>query len=86
MYFLEFGDFAIVGASPELLVKVTAATSRRARSPARARAAATPEEDCGSPSDLLADEKERAEHMMLVDLGRNDVGRVCEPGPSRSTS
>ena len=57
-----------------------AATPRRARSPARARAAATPTRTRRSPPSLLADEKERAEHVMLVDLGRNDLGRVCEYG------
>ena len=80
MYFLDFDDFQIAGASPEPLVTVTAATSRRGRSPARARAAPTRRRTPRSPSELLADQKERAEHVMLVDLGRNDLGRVCEYG------
>ncbi len=80
MYFLEFGDFQIAGASPEPLVtvegrKVTtrpiAGTSPRGRSE---------EEDRRLAERLVNDPKERAEHVMLVDLGRNDLGRVCEYG------
>ncbi|RMH57395.1 MAG: anthranilate synthase component I, partial [Candidatus Hydrogenedentota bacterium] len=80
MYFLDFGDFTVVGSSPEVMVrleegKITlrpiAGTRRRGR---------TPEEDEGLERELLGDEKERAEHIMLVDLGRNDVGRVAEKG------
>jgi anthranilate synthase component 1 len=80
MYFLEFGDFQIAGASPEPLVKVEgrrvssrpiAGTSPRGRSE---------EEDRRLAERLINDPKERAEHVMLVDLGRNDLGRVCEYG------
>ena len=80
MYFLEFGDFQIAGASPEPLVKVSgnrvetrpiAGTSPRGRSE---------EEDRRFAERLINDPKERAEHVMLVDLGRNDLGRVCEYG------
>ncbi len=80
MYFLEFGDFQIAGASPEPLVKVIgdrvetrpiAGTSPRGRSE---------DEDRRFAERLIADPKERAEHVMLVDLGRNDLGRVCEYG------
>jgi anthranilate synthase component 1 len=80
MYFLEFGDFQIAGASPEPLVtvegrKVTtrpiAGTSPRGRSE---------EDDRRLAERLVNDPKERAEHVMLVDLGRNDLGRVCEYG------
>jgi anthranilate synthase component 1 len=80
MYFLEFGDFQIAGASPEPLVKVEgrrvsarpiAGTSPRGRSE---------EEDRRLAEKLINDPKERAEHVMLVDLGRNDLGRVCEYG------
>src|SRR3954453_22346689 len=80
MYFLDFEDFQIAGASPEALVTVT---GRRAAQPPIAGTrprAGTMEEDMRVAEDLLADEKERAEHVMLVDLGRNDLGRVCEYG------
>ena len=53
---------------------------KSARSPARVRAAKTPEEDAALEKELLADPKERAEHVMLVDLARNDIGRVCDFG------
>src|SRR3954449_864539 len=80
MYFLEFGDFQLAGASPEPLVKVTgrqvetrpiAGTYPRGRSE---------DEDRRLAEKLRNDPKERAEHVMLVDLGRNDLGRVCEYG------
>src|ERR1700761_4965109 len=80
MYFLDFGDFEIAGASPEPLI--TVAGRRVATRPiagTRPRGA-TPEEDQQIARELLADEKERAEHVMLVDLGRNDLGRVCDYG------
>jgi len=80
MYFLQFGDFQIAGASPEPLVKVS---GRRAET--RPIAGTYPrgdseEEDRRLAERLVADPKERAEHVMLVDLGRNDLGRVCEYG------
>jgi anthranilate synthase component I len=80
MYFLEFGDFQIAGASPEPLVKVS---GRRVE--ARPIAGTYPrggsdEEDRRRAEELLADPKERAEHVMLVDLARNDLGRVSEYG------
>ncbi len=83
MYFLEFGDFQIAGASPEPLVTVEGAhvsvrpiagTSPRGKSE---------EEDRRLAERLINDPKERAEHVMLVDLGRNDLGRVCEYGSVR---
>jgi anthranilate synthase component 1 len=80
MYFLDFGDFEIAGASPEPLI--TVAGRRVATRPiagTRPRGA-TVDEDQRMAQELLADEKERAEHVMLVDLGRNDLGRVCEYG------
>jgi anthranilate synthase component 1 len=80
MYFLEWDDFAIAGASPEPLVKVSGRHAEvRPIAGTRPRAA-TPEEDLRVADELLRDEKERAEHVMLVDLGRNDLGRVCEFG------
>ena len=80
MYFLEFGDFQIAGASPEPLVKVQ---GRRVET--RPIAGTYPrggdeEEDRRLAERLVNDPKERAEHVMLVDLGRNDLGRVCEYG------
>jgi anthranilate synthase component I len=80
MYFLDFGDFQVVGASPEPLLTVTGRhVSTRPIAGTRPRGA-NPEEDRRIAGELLADEKERAEHVMLVDLGRNDLGRVCEYG------
>jgi anthranilate synthase component I len=83
MYLLKFDGFDIVGASPELLVSLhsgeamvrpIAGTRPRGNSQA---------EDAALAAELLADEKESAEHVMLVDLGRNDLGRVCKPGSIR---
>lgn len=80
LYFLDFGDFAIAGSSPEILVKVRGdivtirpIAGTRHRGP-------TPHEDKALEEELLADPKERAEHLMLLDLGRNDVGRVAQIG------
>jgi anthranilate synthase component 1 len=76
LYFLDFGEFAVAGSSPEILVRVREGTvtirpvaGTRPRGP-------TPHEDKALEAELLADPKERAEHLMLLDLGRNDVGRV----------
>jgi anthranilate synthase component 1 len=80
MYFLDFEDFEIAGASPEALVKVSERrVEQRPIAGTRPRAD-SPEEDLERAAELLADEKERAEHVMLVDLGRNDLGRVSEFG------
>jgi anthranilate synthase component I len=80
MYFLDFGDFQVAGASPEPLLTVTGRhVSTRPIAGTRPRGA-SPEEDRRIAGELLEDEKERAEHVMLVDLGRNDLGRVCEYG------
>jgi anthranilate synthase component I len=80
MYFLDFGDFEIAGASPEPLVTVRdGRIETRPIAGTRPRGASA-EDDKRIAEDLLADEKERAEHVMLVDLGRNDVGRVSEYG------
>jgi anthranilate synthase component 1 len=73
MYFLDFLDFQVAGASPEPLLTVA---GRRAST--RPIAGTRPRD--ADPAELLADEKERSEHVMLVDLGRNDLGRVCEYG------
>jgi anthranilate synthase component I len=80
MYFLDFEDFQIAGASPESLVKVTGRRAEQRPIAGTRPRAATAREDLQRADELLADEKERAEHVMLVDLGRNDLGRVCEYG------
>jgi anthranilate synthase component 1 len=83
MYFLDFGDFEIAGASPEPLITVTGRqVSTRPIAGTRPRGSSA-EEDRLIAEELLADPKERAEHVMLVDLGRNDLGRVCEYGSVR---
>jgi anthranilate synthase component I len=80
MYFLDFGDFELAGASPEPLITVSGRhVSTRPIAGTRPRGA-NPEQDKQIAAELLADPKERAEHVMLVDLGRNDLGRVCEYG------
>lgn len=80
MYYLKFGDFALVGSSPEPLVKVQdSCVETRPIAGTRPRGADSGE-DKELQKELLADEKERAEHVMLVDLGRNDLGRVCKTG------
>ena len=80
MYFLEFGDFQIAGASPEPLVKVSGRRVETRPIAGTYPRGASEEEDRRQAEALLADPKERAEHVMLVDLGRNDLGRVCEYG------
>ncbi len=80
MYYLEFGDFQIAGASPEPLVKVNGRRAETRPIAGTYPRGASEEEDRRQAEALLADPKERAEHVMLVDLGRNDLGRVCEYG------
>ena len=83
MFYLDFGDHQIVGASPELLVRVEdGVVTNHPIAGTRPRGADS-DEDARLADELLADEKERAEHIMLVDLGRNDVGRVSKPGTVR---
>lgn len=80
MFFLRFGKTLVIGASPEVLVrKEEERIEVRPIAGTRPRGA-TPDEDARLETDLLADPKECAEHIMLVDLGRNDVGRVAQPG------
>jgi anthranilate synthase component 1 len=80
MFFLDFGDFHIIGASPEILVRVEdGAVMTRPLAGTRPRGK-SPAQDTMLEQELRNDEKERAEHIMLVDLGRNDIGRVSEPG------
>ncbi len=80
MTYLKLGDLALVGASPEPLVRVEGRRVMTRPVAGTRRRGATPEEDALLAEELLADAKERAEHVMLVDLGRNDLGRVAEIG------
>jgi anthranilate synthase component 1 len=85
MYYLDLGDFYIVGASPELLVRVEdGIVSNHPIAGTRPRGKDTTE-DMALEEELKKDEKERAEHIMLVDLGRNDIGRISEPGTVKVT-
>jgi len=85
MYYFDFGGFHVVGASPEILARLEGdAVTVRPIAGTRRRGA-TPAEDAALEQELLADEKERAEHLMLVDLGRNDAGRVARIGSVRVT-
>jgi anthranilate synthase component 1 len=79
-FILETGDYAIVGASPEVHVRLTDGRVEIRPIAGTRKRGATPAEDLALEKDLLADEKERAEHLMLVDLARNDIGRVCAYG------
>jgi anthranilate synthase component 1 len=80
MFFLNFGEFHVVGASPEILVRLeNGIVTLRPIAGTRPRGK-TPEADAALARELLADPKERAEHVMLMDLGRNDVGRVAQTG------
>lgn len=85
MFYFNFGGFQVVGASPEILVRVMKGeVTIRPIAGTRPRGA-TPEEDRANEADLLGDQKELAEHLMLLDLGRNDVGRVARIGTVRPT-
>lgn len=77
---MESPGFSIVGSSPEALVKLTGDEAMLHPIAGTRPRGTTPDEDAELVADLLADPKERAEHLMLVDLGRNDLGRVCKPG------
>jgi len=83
MYLLRFGDFDVVGTSPEAHVKVTGDRALLHPIAGSRPRGQTPEADAALAAELLADPKERAEHVMLVDLVRNDLGRVCVPGTVR---
>ena len=89
MYFYDFGEFQVVGASPEILVRQEASAEGtrvtiRPLAGTRPRGA-TPEEDRRLAEELLADPKERAEHVMLIDLARNDIGRIAQTGSVKVT-
>jgi anthranilate synthase component 1 len=85
MFYFDLADFHVVGASPEILVRLEGdVVTVRPIAGTRIRGA-TPAEDAALAEELLADAKERAEHIMLVDLGRNDIGRVAQTGTVRLT-
>ena len=85
MFFYNFGDFHVVGASPEILVRLeNGKVTVRPIAGTRPRGK-TPDEDAALAKELLADPKERAEHVMLMDLGRNDIGRVAQTGSVKVT-
>ncbi len=83
MYYLAMGDAHIVGASPEMLVRVEDGVVETHPIAGTRRRGPSAEADAALEEELRGDEKERAEHVMLVDLGRNDIGRVSEPGTVR---
>ena len=90
MYFYDMGDFQIVGASPEILVREEKLPDGGRKVTIRPLAGtrprgATPEEDARLEAELKADEKERAEHLMLIDLARNDIGRIAQTGSVKVT-
>jgi anthranilate synthase component 1 len=85
MFYFDFADFHVVGASPEILVRLEGETVTVRPIAGTRKRGATPAEDAALAEELLADAKERAEHIMLVDLGRNDVGRVAQTGTVRVT-
>jgi anthranilate synthase component 1 len=85
MYFMDLGDFHIVGSSPEILVRVEDRTVTTRPLAGTRRRGYTEEEDLALERELLADPKEIAEHLMLIDLGRNDIGRVAEIGTVQVT-
>jgi anthranilate synthase component 1 len=85
MFYFDFGDFQVVSASPEILVRLERGTVTVRPIAGTRRRGATQDEDAALERELLADPKERAEHVMLADLGRNDVGRVAATGTVRLT-
>lgn len=85
MYFLDFGDFAVAGSSPEILVRVDQGEVTIRPIAGTRKRGATPERDQELAAELLSDPKELSEHLMLLDLGRNDVGRVAKIGTVKVT-
>ncbi len=85
MFFFNFGPFQVIGASPEILVRLRDGEVTVRPIAGTRKRGATPEEDRALEADLLADQKELAEHLMLLDLGRNDVGRVAKVGSVHPT-
>lgn len=86
MFFIDFGDFQLIGSSPEMLVKLEGRKAVLCPIAGTRRRGSGIQEDKELEEELRTNEKERAEHVMLVDLGRNDLGRVCEMGSIRTES
>ncbi len=85
LFYLDFGGFQMAGSSPEILLRIRDGKMTLRPLAGTRKRGATPEEDKALEAELLADPKERAEHLMLIDLGRNDVTRVAKPGSVRVT-
>jgi anthranilate synthase component I len=85
MFYFDFGDSQLVGASPEILVRREADTVTLRPIAGTRKRGSTPEKDAQMERELTSDPKERAEHLMLIDLGRNDVGRIARTGTVRVT-
>lgn len=85
MFYFDFRDFHVVGASPEILVRQEGRKVTLRPIAGTRRRGATPDEDRALAEELIGDPKERAEHVMLIDLGRNDVGRIAETGTVKVT-
>ncbi len=85
MFFMNFKDITIAGSSPETMVRLENRTATLRPIAGTRKRGATEQEDISLADELLKDEKERAEHLMLVDLGRNDLGRIAEPGSVQVT-
>ncbi len=86
LFHFNFGKIALVGSSPEILVRLRGSQVTIRPVAGTRKRGETPDEDAANAADLMADVKERAEHLMLLDLGRNDVGRVSKPGSVRVKS
>ena len=85
LFYIDFGSYTLIGASPESLVRLRERSAYIRPIAGTRRRGKTPDEDRALEKELLADPKERAEHLMLVDLARNDLGRVCAPGSVKVT-
>ena len=86
LFHFDFGEMALVGSSPEILVRLRGSKVTIRPVAGTRKRGKTPDEDAANAADLMSDVKERAEHLMLLDLGRNDVGRVSKPGSVRVKS
>jgi anthranilate synthase component 1 len=86
LFFFKFDGLSVVGSSPEILVRLRQKIVTIRPIAGTRKRGATPDEDAANAASLMADVKERAEHLMLLDLGRNDVGRVSKPGSVRVKS